>query len=304
LIRTPETAGEVSCFVSGFCDRVLGKGIVYAKDTPNFIGNRIGTFAMLDGIRMMVEGGYTPEEVDAITGTVIGHAKSATFRTIDIVGLDIAAHVASNLYDAVATDEKRETFKLPEVIEKMVERRLLGDKTKGGFFKKAGDEILTLDLNTFEYRPRMKPKFASLEAAKNIESLEERLPMLVYAKDRAGEYLWRTMSETFIYAANRIPEIADSIVEIDNAMKWGFAHELGVFETWDAIGVEKSVSRIKEEGRKVPQNVEQMLARGATSFYRIENGSRQYFDFTEGEYKDERALPGVTILKSLKDRQR
>jgi len=303
LIRTPETAGEVSCFVSGFCDRVLGKGIVYAKDTPNFIGNRIGTFAMLDGIRMMVEGGYTPEEVDAITGTVIGHAKSATFRTIDIVGLDIAAHVASNLYDAVATDEKRETFKLPEVIEKMVERRLLGDKTKGGFFKKAGDEILTLDLNTFEYRPRMKPKFASLEAAKNIESLEERLPMLVYAKDRAGEYLWRTMSETFIYAANRIPEIADSIVEIDNAMKWGFAHELGVFETWDAIGVEKSVSRIKEEGRKVPQNVEQMLARGATSFYRIENGSRQYFDFTEGEYKDERALPGVTILKSLKDRQ-
>src|SRR4030095_7168880 len=188
LIRTPDTAGEVSWFVSGFCDRMLGKGVVYAKDTPNFIGNRIGTFAMLDGIKVMVEGGYTPEEVDAITGTVIGHAKSATFRTIDIVGLDIAAHVASNLYDAVATDEKRETFKLPPVIEKMVEKRLLGDKTKGGFFKKAGDEILTLDLNTFDYRPRMKPKFASLEAAKNIESLEERLPILVYAKDRAGEY--------------------------------------------------------------------------------------------------------------------
>ena len=301
LIRTPDTAGEVSCFMSGFCDRVLGKGVVYAKDTPNFIGNRIGTFAMLDGIRVMIDGGYTPEEVDALTGTVIGHAKSASFRTIDIVGLDTAAHVARNLYEAVATDEKRESFKLPEVIEKMVERRLLGDKTKGGFFKKVGDEILTLDLNTFEYRPRMKPKFASLEAARNIDDLTERLRTLVYAKDRAGEYLWRTVSDTLIYAANRIPEIADSIVEVDNAMKWGFAHELGVFETWDALGVEKSVSRMREEGRQVPQNVEKMLAQGATSFYKNENGVRHYFDFAAGEYQPERVLPGITILKSQKD---
>jgi 3-hydroxyacyl-CoA dehydrogenase len=304
LIRTPETSGEVSCFVSGFCDRVMGKGIVYAKDTPNFIANRIGPFAMLDGIRVMLEGGYTIEEIDALTGPLIGHAKSATFRTMDIVGVDTAAHVARNLYDAVVTDEKRDIFKLPEVIEKMVQRRLLGEKTKGGFFRKSGNEILTLDLSSLEYRPRMNPRFASVEAARNIEDLGERLRALVYAKDRGGEFLWRTISETLVYTANRIPEITDSIVEIDNAMKWGFAHELGVFETWDVIGVEKSVARLREEGRTVPSNVEKMLATGNKSFYRLENGTRHYFDLVSGEYKPERALPGVTIIKSLKDQNR
>jgi len=301
LIRTPETAGEVSCFVSGFCDRALGKGIVYAKDTPNFIGNRIGTFAMLNGIQAMLEGGYTTEEVDALTGTVIGHAKSASFRTLDVVGLDTAVNVARNLYAAVAGDERRETFRVPEVLERMVERRLLGDKTKGGFSKKVGDEILTLDLETLEYRPRQKPKFASLDAAKGIEDLGERLRTLVYAKDRAGEYLWRTISETLVYAADRIPEIAESIVEVDNAMKWGFAHELGVFETWDAIGVEKSVARLREEGRRVPANVSALLAAGHTTFYKTEAGARHYYDFASGEYQPERQLPGVTVLKSLKD---
>ncbi len=301
LIPTPETAGEVSCFMSGFCDRVLGKGIVYAKDTPNFIANRIGTFAMLDGIRVMLEGGYTSEEVDVLTGTLIGHAKSATFRTMDIVGLDTAVHVARNLHESVPHDEKRDVFRVPQVLEQMVERRLLGDKTKGGFFRKVGDEILTLDLTTFEYRPRQKASFASVEAAKNIESLEDRLRALVYAKDRAGEFLWRTMSESFVYAANRIPEISDSIVEIDNAMKWGFAHELGIFETWDAIGVEKSIARLREEGRAVPANVEKMLSSGATSFYKTENGRRLYFDLNKNTYETERLVGGITILKSLKD---
>jgi len=302
LIRTPETAGEVSCFITGFCDRVLGKGVVYAKDTPNFIGNRIGTFAMLHGIQVMLDGGYTIEEVDALTGTLIGHAKSATFRTMDVVGLDTLVHVAKNLSSTIPHDEKGETFRVPEVLEKMVERRLLGEKTKGGFFKKVGEDILTLDLTTLEYRPREKPKFASLDATKNLDSLEDRLRLLVYAKDRAGEYLWRTMSESFIYAANRIPEIADSIVEIDNALKWGFAHELGIFETWDAVGVEKSVARMREEGRAIPANVEKMLAAGHTSFYKTENGSRHYYDFASGEYKPERVMPGVTILTSLKER--
>jgi 3-hydroxyacyl-CoA dehydrogenase len=304
LIRTPETAGEVSCFISGFCDRVLGKGIVYAKDTPNFIANRIGTFAMLDGLRVMIEGGYTIEEVDALTGTIIGHAKSASYRTLDIVGLDTALHVANNLYASTPDDEKRETFRAPELLEKMVGRKMLGEKTKGGFFKKAGDEILTLDTATLEYRPKQKAKFASLDAAKNIEKLDERLRALVYAKDRAGEFLWRTISETLIYSANRIPEIADNIVEVDNAMKWGFAHELGVFETWDAIGVEKSLSRMREEGRAIPANVEQMLAAGHKSFYRSEQGTRYYFDFASFEYKPERELPGVLILKSLKEREK
>lgn len=304
LISTPETDGQVACFMAGFCDRVLGKGVVYAKDTPNFIGNRIGTFALLDTIRVMLEGGYTIEEVDALSGTLIGHAKSATFRTLDIVGLDTAVAVSKNLYAAVPEDEKRETFQVPPQLEEMVTRRLLGDKTKGGFFRKVKDEILTLDLATFEYRPRQKPKFASVEAAKNIESLPERLRALVYADDRAGQFLWRTISEALIYAANRIPEIADTVVEVDNAMKWGFAHELGAFETWDAIGVEKSVEKMRSEGRAVPANVESMLASGAKSFYRSENGLRQYFDFASGEYKPERVLPGVTILKSLKEQNR
>jgi 3-hydroxyacyl-CoA dehydrogenase len=304
VIRTPETAEEVVAFISDFCDRALGKGIVYAKDTPNFIANRIGTFAMLDGLRVALDGDYTFEEVDALTGTVIGHAKSASFRTLDIVGLDTAVHVANNLYASTPADEKRETFRVPELLEKMVARRMLGDKTKGGFFKKAGAEILTLDPQQLEYRPRQKARFASLDAAKGIDQLEQRLRALIYAPDRAGEFLWRTTSETLIYAANRIPEIADNIVEVDNAMKWGFAHELGVFEMWDAIGVEKSVKRLREEGRQIPDNVARMLAAGHTSFYKSERGTRSYYDFASGAYKEERAQPGVTILKSLKERER
>ena len=304
IITTPETDAEVASFIADFCDRTLGKGIVHAKDTPGFIANRIGNFAMLDAIKVMLEGGYTTEEVDAMTGTVIGHAKSASFRTLDIVGLDTAVHVAKNLYASLPNDEKRETFTLPDVLQKMVDRKLLGDKTKGGFFRKVGDEIQTLDLSTFEYRERQKPKIASLETAKNMDKLEDRLKALIYAKDRAGEFLWRTTSEAMIYAANRIPEIADNIVEVDNAMKWGFAHELGVFETWDVIGVEKSVDRMREEGRAIPANVEKMLAAGATSFYKTENGARHYFDFASGEYKPVRQPAGVTILKSLKDQNK
>ncbi|MCI0388445.1 MAG: 3-hydroxyacyl-CoA dehydrogenase/enoyl-CoA hydratase family protein [Acidobacteria bacterium] len=304
IITTPETGAEVASFIADFCDRTLGKGIVHAKDTPGFIANRIGNFAMLDAIKVMLESGYTTEEIDAMTGTVIGHAKSASFRTLDIVGLDTAVHVAKNLYASLPGDEKRETFTLPDVLQKMVDRKLLGDKTKGGFFRKVGDEIQTLDLATLEYRERQKPKFASLETAKNMDKLEDRLKALIYAKDRAGEFLWRTTSEAMIYAANRIPEIADNIVEIDNTMKWGFAHELGVFETWDVIGVEQSVARMREEGRAIPANVGKMLAAGARSFYKTENGARHYFDFASGEYKPVPKAAGVTILKSLKDQNK
>jgi 3-hydroxyacyl-CoA dehydrogenase len=301
LIRGTETAGEVACFISGFCDRVLGKGIVYAKDTPNFIANRIGTFSLLNTIQAMIQGGYTIEEIDAMTGTLIGHAKSATFRTLDIVGLDTAVNVARNLYAAVEGDERRDTFRIPELLEQMVARKMLGEKTRGGFFRKSGDEILTLDLKTFEYQPRQKPRIGSLDAAKTVETLDNRLRLLVYSRDRAGDFLWRTISETLIYAANRIPEIADNVAEVDNAMKWGFAHDLGVFETWDVIGLEKSVGRMREEGRAIPANVEKMLAAGNKSFYRSEGGMRSYYDFASGQYKPERELPGVTVLKSLKD---
>ncbi|QQS44954.1 MAG: enoyl-CoA hydratase/isomerase family protein [Acidobacteriota bacterium] len=304
IITTPETDPAVTALIAEFCDRALGKGIVYARDTPNFIANRIGTFSMLDAIKVMLEGGYTTEEIDALTGPVIGHAKSASFRTLDVVGLDTFAHVARNLYDAVPDDEKRETFRLPDVLSKMVENKMLGQKTGSGFFKKAGNDILTLDLNTFEYRERQKARFASLDAAKQIDSLEERMRTLVYANDRAGEFLWRTTSEALIYAANRIPEIADNIVEVDNAMKWGFAHEMGVFETWDAIGVEKSAARMKEEGRTIPPAVEKMLAAGNTSFYKMENGVRYYYDFATGTYKPEHIPEGILILKSLKEREK
>src|SRR5262249_9287740 len=191
--------------------------LVYAKDTPNFIANRIGTFALLNTIQAMIEGGYTIEEIDALTGTAIGHAKSGTFRTLDIVGLDTAVNVARNLYAAVEGDEHRETFRVPELLEQMVTRKMVGEKTRAGFFKKSGDEILTLDPKTLDYRPRQKPRIGSLDAAKAVEPLEDRLRLLVYSRDRAGDFLWRTLSETLIYAANRVPEIADSIAEIDNA---------------------------------------------------------------------------------------
>jgi 3-hydroxyacyl-CoA dehydrogenase len=302
IIAQPDTDPEVTKFMADFTDRVLGKGVVYAKDRPGFVANRIGNFSMLNAFQMMTELGLTFEEVDALTGTTIGHAKSASFRTLDVVGLDTAYNVARNLYNSLPDDEMRETFRVPGFMEQMVERKMLGDKTKGGFYKKVGNDILTLDTTTFEYRPQQKAKFASLDAAKQLEKLTDRLPALVYAKDKAGEFLWKTMSETFIYAARRIPEIADNIVEIDNAMKWGFAHELGVFEKWDAIGVEKSVARLREEGRQVPANVEKMLAAGAKSFYKTENGVRHYFDFASGEYKPEHIPAGVIILKSLKDR--
>lgn len=304
IITQPETDGDVVCFMAGFLDKTLGKGIVYAKDTPGFVANRIGNFSMLNAFNVMGELGLSFEEVDALTGTIIGHAKSASFRTLDVVGLDTAYNVAKNLYNSLPNDEKRESFKVPAFMEAMVERRLLGDKTGGGFYKKVGKDIVTLDTTTFEYRPQQKAQFASLGAAKQIESLPERLRSLVYAQDKAGEFLWRTMSEAGSYAANRIPEIADNIVEIDNAMKWGFAHEMGPFEKWDAIGVEKSVARLKEEGRPVPANVEKMLAAGANSFYKTENGQRQYFDFASGEYKPVPVPAGITILKSLKDQSK
>jgi 3-hydroxyacyl-CoA dehydrogenase len=304
IITQPNTDPEVTKFIADFTDRNLGKGVVYAKDTPGFVANRIGNFSMLNAFSVMGELGMSFEEVDALTGTVIGHAKSASFRTLDVVGLDTAYNVAKNLYASLPNDEKRESFKVPEFMEKMVERRLLGDKTGGGFYKKAGNEITTLDVTTFEYRPQQKAKFASLDAVKQNENLAERLAALVYADDKAGQFLWRTMSETGIYAANRIPEIADSIVEIDNAMKWGFAHEMGVFEKWDAIGVQRSVARMKEEGRAVPANVEKMLGAGAKSFYKTENGVRHYFDFASNAYKLVPVPAGITILKSLKDQNK
>ncbi|HEX8352892.1 MAG TPA: 3-hydroxyacyl-CoA dehydrogenase/enoyl-CoA hydratase family protein [Pyrinomonadaceae bacterium] len=307
LIRTEWTKPEVSCAVYGFLDRRLGKGVVVAKDRPNFIANRIGTYGALVTLRTLAEDGYTIEEVDKMTGPAAGRPKSATFRTFDIVGLDVLTHVARNLYEAVPDDEDREAYRLPEFVERMVERRLLGDKTQGGFYQKRKGEggqkdIWTLDVASLEYRPQQKARLPALDAAKNIEDTRARVKSLFWAKDRVGQFMWKTSSPVFTYAANRVPEIADTVVEVDRAMKWGFGWELGVFEAWDAVGVEKTVAKLKEEGRQVPQNVQRMLDEGATSFYKTEGGQEFYFDFASGEYRPVAETPGVVVLKSLKDR--
>jgi len=307
VISTEWTKPEIACSIFGFLDQRLGKGVVSAKDEPNFIANRIGTFGMMATVHEMLAMNFTPTEVDQMTGKAIGHASSATFRTSDLVGLDVLAHVNKNLYPAVPHDEDREVFRVPDVIETMLEKKFLGDKTKGGFYKKTKNaegktEILELDLQTFEYKSQLKRKFPSLDAAKNIEDLPARVKTLVWGKDDVAEFLWKTVSRTLRYSANRIPEIADTIVEIDNAIKWGFGWTIGVFETWDAIGVRESVERMKTENQIVPANVEKMLESGAENFYKNENGQQFYFDLVAGEYKPVAEQEGFIILKSVKER--
>jgi 3-hydroxyacyl-CoA dehydrogenase len=307
LIRTEWTKGEVTCSMAGFLDERLGKGVVVAKDRPNFIANRIGTYGALVTMRTMLDDGYSIEEVDKITGPAAGRPKTATFRTFDLVGLDVFAHVVKNLHENLPDDPEREIFAMPEFVSKMIERGLLGNKTKAGFYqRKKGDgdkrEIWTLDTATLDYRPSQKVKLPSLDMAKNIEDTRERLRTLTWAKDRVGQFLWKTISKTLTYTADRIPEIADTVVEVDRAMRWGFNWEFGPFEVWDAIGVEKSVAKLKEEGRAVPANVQRLLDSGAKTFYKQENGQRFYFDFASAKYVPLADPPGTIILKSLKDR--
>lgn len=307
VIPTEWTKPEISCQIFGFMDRRLGKGVVGAKDEPNFIANRVGTFGMMATIHEMLRMGFTPTEVDQMTGKAIGHASSATFRTSDLVGLDVLAHVNNNLYPAVPDDEDREAFVLPDVVNKMLEKKILGDKTGGGFYKKSTDAdgnriILELDLETLEYKPQEKTKFASLDAAKQIGNRDQGIKQLVWGKDNVGEFLWKTTSRTLRYAANRIPEIADTVVEIDNAMKWGFGWEIGVFETWDAIGVRESVERMSEEGQPVPENVRKMLDSGAETFYKSEDGRKFHFDLVAGEYREIAPRDGVIILDTVKEK--
>jgi 3-hydroxyacyl-CoA dehydrogenase len=280
---------------------------VLGEDRPNFIANRIGTFGALHTIKTMIEDGYSPEEVDKITGPAAGRPKTATFRTFDLVGLDVFSHVIRNLYAALPDDDEREMFKAPEFLEKMVAASLLGNKTKGGFYKKlkgegGKSEFQVLDLATLEYRAAQKVKLPALDMAKNIEDTGERLKALVWSKDRVGAFLWKTFARTLRYAANRIPEIADTVVEVDRAMRWGFSWELGPFEVWDAIGVEKSVARLREEGQSVPDNVLGMLDSGAKSFYKKEGPQTFYFDFAQNKYLPLGDPVGTILLKSVKDR--
>src|SRR5580700_4157757 len=269
IIPTPEADRDAIDAISHFCDLRLGKGVVIAKDTPNFIGNRIGTFSVLNVMRLMQEMGLTIEEVDALTGQAVGWPKSATFRTIDLVGLDILGHVVSNMTANVR--DERTDLQLPEFFKKMFQNKWLGDKTKGGFYKKnvgralssaeAGleGERLAIDWKTLEYHPRQKPKFPALDMAKNIEETGARLRALLGLEgtpqkgDKAGAFLWAALSDLWTYSANRVPEISDSIVEIDRAMRLGFSWELGPFELWDAAGVEATVARMKKESKPVAE---------------------------------------------------
>lgn len=309
LVPGPDTSPEVMEVLAEVCEKVVGKGIVYAKDTPNFIANRIGIFSMLNIVRTMVEMGLTVEAVDRLTGPIIGNPKSATFRTADLVGLDTIVHVANNVYEGAPDDERREVFKIPEIIQKMIDKGLLGEKAKQGFYKKSKDKegkriILSLDYNTFEYKPQERVTFPSLEAAKNLPSVSEKIKSLYYAKDLAGRFTFKTMSETLIYAANRIPEIADDIVNIDNAMKWGFGRKLGPFETWDAIGVAKSVEKMKSAGYQIPVWVQEMLDSGKESFYKREAGKLYYYDQASKDYEEVPVKPGIILLHALKEQNK
>jgi len=313
LIPTRDSDPKLIEAVTHFCDAQLGKGVVLAKDTPNFIGNRIGTFSVLNVMRLMQEMDLSIEEVDALTGEAVGWPRSATFRTIDLVGLDILGHVVSNMTQNV--HDERSELQLPAFFRQMIERKWLGDKTKGGFYKKSvgrapspaepgkeKDERLALDWKTMEYHPRQKPKFAALDMAKNVEDTGARIRMLLgldgapQKPDKAATFLWASLSDLWTYSANRIPEISDSVVEIDRAMRNGFAWEFGPFELWDAAGVEATVARMKKEGRPVAANAEKLLATGAKSWYEDDPktpSGRAYFDLGHGSFKPIEAPAGV-----------
>jgi 3-hydroxyacyl-CoA dehydrogenase len=345
IIPAPETKPEVVEFLMDYGDRFLGKTTVLAKDTPAFIANRVGVFGFMAVFKVMQELGLNVDEVDTLTGTVMGRPKSATFRTGDVVGLDTLVNVARNLYEAVPNDEARELFKLPPFLEKMVESKMLGDKTGGGFYKKVRDEkdlrspqkpdastmgkdtaaavndgkaaftkspeehgdetktaplgqpqkteapapkkghILTLNLETLEYGPKQKSKFATLEAAKPIDDLAQRIRALYAGKDKAGEFYRRFHHLLFAYVSNRIPEISNELYRIDEALKTGFGWEIGAFETWDALGLTSVIAKMKEEGLSIAPWVDDMIARGHSTFYKTENGQRYYYDIPARDYR-------------------
>ena len=323
LIPTPETDRTLLDAVAHFCDVQLGKGIVRAKDTPNFIANRIGTFSVLNVMGLMQEMNLTIEEVDALTGQAVGWPKSATFRTIDLVGLDILGHVVANMttpdvgasVSPVQLDE-RSDLKLPDFYKQMLEGKWLGDKTKAGFYKKVKaaegqeDERLAVDWKTLEYHPRQKPKFPLLDMAKNVEETGARLRMLLGLEgvgpqkgDKAGAFLWSALSDLWTYSANRVAEISDTVVEIDRAMRLGFNWELGPFELWDAAGVEITVARMKKENRAVAPNVEKLLASGKKSWYKDDPttaSTRAYFDLATSAYKPVEVPRGVWSVTAAK----
>ncbi len=297
IIPTSETNDEVVSFMKQFGEDVLGKGVVIAKDTPNFIGNRIGTYGLLVTVQEMLKGGYHVGEVDSITGPMIGRPKSATFRTLDVVGIDTFVHVANNVYEKVEGKEK-EIFKVPDFIHKLVAKGWLGSKSGQGFYLKQGKEILELNPNTLEYEQRTKMKADSYVSAQQVKGTANKMKTLIYADDRAGHLLWNIIAPVLIYSADLVNVIADDIVAIDQAMKWGFGWSFGPFETWDAIGLEQSVQKMEEEGLQVPQWIKDMITAGFTSFYKENNGQQSFY--RNGKYEPIKVNDKHIQLQSLK----
>ncbi len=316
LIAGPATRPEVLELLARFCDERLGKGVVYAKDTPNFIANRVGTFSLLTVLGLMTDLEMTVEEVDALTGPALGRPRSATFRTADIVGIDVLAHVVNNLHENLAGDESRELFRVPKLIPEMIARGWLGEKSGKGFYqriqRKGESGILTLDWRTMEYQERQRPKLPALETAKLVTETGGRLRELLAPAlagkqgtgDKATRFLWGAISRPCLYAARRVPEIADSLVDIDRAMRWGFGWELGPFETWDAVGLEPMARTLEREGNALPPLVDEALAAGRRSFYESAEGRTSYFDLGVAAMKPVPEPEGVLVLKSLKQQSK
>lgn len=305
IIPGPKTDPGLIDFLMHYGDLYLGKETVLCKDTPAFIANRIGIYAIMSAMHTIEKMGLTVSEVDKLTGPVIGRPKSATFRTMDVVGLDTTVNVSTNLYNGLPHDESREAFKLPGIVKEMYDRKWWGDKTKQGYMKmekgKDGSKTLyEVDFKTYEYKLADKPKFKALEASKSIEDLKQRIPFLVNFNDKAGEFYRATFYDAFRYCSNRIPEIADDLYKIDQAVCAGFAWELGPFETWDLLGVADTVKKMEEAGHKPAQWVYDMLAKGAETFYKIENGRRKFYHIPSGEYKVVPGTEGLIILDNLK----
>ncbi|MCC6489361.1 MAG: 3-hydroxyacyl-CoA dehydrogenase/enoyl-CoA hydratase family protein [Candidatus Hydrogenedentes bacterium] len=307
IIPHPATDPDVVRFMAGFMEDVLGKGVVYAKDSPNFIANRVLTFASQFILHEMTKDGLSVEEVDALTGPAVGHASSATFRTYDLVGLDTYVHVLGNVADNCPNDERLDLMVAPDWLTRMVEKGLLGQKSGSGFYKatdqrdeKGKRVILGLDLNTLEYRDPIKPRFDCTGKVRNAGSLEEKMKIMYTGEDKGSVFAWKLFANTAIYAGNRIPEIADDIVNIDNAVKWGFAWDVGIFEAWDILDVKYVCDRMREEGLSLPPIAQALLDSGNKSFYTERNGVRHYFDVASQEYRPVATSPNLIVLADTK----
>lgn len=306
IIPGPSCKTEIVEFLSMYGEKFLGKTSVLAKDTPAFIGNRIGIFGIMSLFHIVKELGLSVEEVDKLTGPVIGRPKSATFRTVDVVGLDTLVHVANGLRDNCPNDEAHHLFELPDFVEILLKNNWLGSKTKQGFYKKetgkdGKKEILSLDLQTFDYKRTKKTKFKTLELTKSIPNVIDRFPVLIKGNDKAGAFYRKTLAALFAYSANRIPEISDELYRIDDAMKAGFGWEHGPFQIWDSIGVEKGIALIEEEGLKVNSWVKRMLTNDVSSFYQLKAGTSYYYSSISNKIEKIPGQDSFLILNNIRD---